>query len=153
MIYFVRSPNGGPIKIGHSQKPEVRRKSLEDYYGLELEMLATMEGGREEEKAIHSRFSHLRLWRTEQFRPAKDLMEFIGIALTDDIDPDSVDEMRPKGRSPRRIIEPSPKDFFIYMSIDNDDRYALRILAAKAGMSMAAYVRWLIRDHVEKESK
>jgi predicted HicB family RNase H-like nuclease len=46
-----------------------------------------------------------------------------------------------------------PGDHFIRLGVSAADHAAIHILAAKAGMSMAAYVRWLIRDHVAKEAK
>jgi hypothetical protein len=57
-----------------------------------------MPGGRDEETAIHDRFSHLRLGRTEQFRPASDLMEFIGRPLLVDLNPDAVEVMSGKSK-------------------------------------------------------
>lgn len=81
MVYFVQPIDGGPIKIGFSGDVPGRIQQLEAHYGCRLAILATMEGGREEEKAIHERFSHLRFGRTEQFRPGPELLAFIGRPL------------------------------------------------------------------------
>jgi Meiotically up-regulated gene 113 len=78
LIYFVQSPDGGPVKIGHSGDFPTRVRQLEAHYGQPLAVLATMDGGREEEAELHHRFAHLRLGRTEQFRPASDLVAYIG---------------------------------------------------------------------------
>jgi len=43
---------------------------------------------------------------------------------------------------------PGPK--LVRLELSDEDHSALRVLAAKAGMSMAAYARWLIHDHVAK---
>lgn len=80
-VYFVQAADGGPIKIGTSVDVRARLKQLELAYKRPLAMLAEMPGGREEEGAIHERFSHLRIGRTEQFRPGPDLLEFIGRPL------------------------------------------------------------------------
>lgn len=81
MIYFVQPVDGGPVKIGTATDVARRLSQLEAHYGAPLALLGTMEGGRAEEREIHARFSHLRFGRTEQFRPAPDLMEFIGLPL------------------------------------------------------------------------
>jgi hypothetical protein len=41
-------------------------------------VLATVEGDRATERAIHQHFAHLRFPKTEQFEPGPDLMEFLG---------------------------------------------------------------------------
>lgn len=81
MIYFLQSLDGGPVKIGFTDDFPARRKALENHYRRPLAVLATREGGRPEEAALHARFAHLRLGRTEQFQPGPDLMEFIGRPL------------------------------------------------------------------------
>jgi hypothetical protein len=81
MIYFMQSVEGGPVKIGTTESLGMRHKQLERHYGRSLVILATMDGGYEEEGEIHARFSHLRLGDKEQFRPEPDLMEFIGKPL------------------------------------------------------------------------
>jgi hypothetical protein len=48
-----------------------------------------MPGGRAEERALHERFAGHRIGRTEQFRPAPDLMEFIGWPLLIGANPDA----------------------------------------------------------------
>jgi T5orf172 domain len=92
VIYFAALP-GGSIKIGTTENIETRLYSLTSHYGTELALLATMPGDRSVEAKIHERFSHLRLGRTEQFRPAADLMAFIGKPLLVGINPDVVEAM------------------------------------------------------------
>jgi hypothetical protein len=93
MIYFLQPTDGGPIKIGFSDNVDARVRQLEWHYGRPLALLGTMEGGREEETEIHSRFAHLRLGRTEQFRPASELLAFIGRPLLIGANPDAVEMM------------------------------------------------------------
>jgi hypothetical protein len=81
MVYFVQPIDGGPVKVGYSDDVAARVRQLEFRYGRPFVLLGTLPGGREEEKSIHDQFSHLRIGRTEQFRPASDLMEFIGKPL------------------------------------------------------------------------
>lgn len=86
MIYFAQPVDGGPVKIGTTENLPQRLAGLESTYGKPMALLGTMPGGRDEERAIHDRFSHLRLGRTEQFRPEPELMQFIGKPLlTSDI--------------------------------------------------------------------
>jgi hypothetical protein len=54
-----------------------------------------MRGGRATEKMIHAEFGHLRIGRTEQFRPAPELIAFIGKPLLVGINPDTVEAMKP----------------------------------------------------------
>lgn len=76
-VYFMQAVNGGPVKIGCSNDVERRRRQLEKRYGQPLAILAVLPGNFEDEEAIHERFSHLRFGRSEQFRPAPELMDFI----------------------------------------------------------------------------
>lgn len=76
-VYFAQPVGGGPIKIGHASVVHARIAQLEEHYCQPLALLATMPGGRAEEKEIHQRFHHLRFGQTEQFRPDTDLIAFI----------------------------------------------------------------------------
>jgi hypothetical protein len=96
VIYFMQPADGGAIKIGHSPDVDRRREQLEAHYGRPLVLLATMRGGRAEEASIHRRFSHLRLGRKEQFRPAAELMAFIGRPLLVDANPEAVEAVKPR---------------------------------------------------------
>jgi hypothetical protein len=99
VIYFLQSVEGGPVKIGYTADVETRHKSLESLYGKPLALLATLPGGRNKERAIHERFAPLRLGRTEQFRPAAELMAFIGRPLLVDPNPDAVEVMGTTGKA------------------------------------------------------
>lgn len=93
VVYFMQSVEGGPIKIGVTGNLTARHKALEQYYGCELAILATLAGERDKEREIHKRFSHLRFGKTEQFKPAKELLEFIGRPLLVSANPDAVELM------------------------------------------------------------
>jgi hypothetical protein len=93
VIYFLQSTDGGPVKIGHSEDVEARVRQLEGHYGRPMALLATMPGGRDEERAVHDRFAHLRLGRTEQFRPDRELFEFINRPLLVGPNPDAIEAM------------------------------------------------------------
>lgn len=103
-IYFAQPLAGGPIKIGCSDDVPRRLRQLEAHYGQPLALLATMSGGRDEEQAIHARFAHLRLGRTEQFRPATDLMTFIGRPLLVGANPEAVEAIASPERDTRSQI-------------------------------------------------
>jgi hypothetical protein len=77
-IYFLRGIHGGPIKIGYTSDVRERRQRLQRHYKCKLKVLAAIEGGVQDEKEIHARFAHLRIGKTEQFRPAAELMDYIG---------------------------------------------------------------------------
>lgn len=102
----MQSTDGGPVKIGHSVDVDARRKQLEAHYGTPLAVLATMPGDLDTEAEVHARFEHLRYERTkkrgkrpEQFRPERDLMEFIGRPLLVATNPETVEAMDTTGGS------------------------------------------------------
>lgn len=102
MIYFAQAVGGGPIKIGCSVDVDTRIRALEHHYKQPLVLLATMPGGRDEERMIHEKFAEHRLRRTEQFRPAAEIMEFIGRPLLVGADPDAVEVMETELDRPRQ---------------------------------------------------
>jgi hypothetical protein len=78
MIYFLRRADGA-IKIGTTEKCYARRSDLAKQHG-NLELLGVMEGGREEEQALHNKFSHARLkgsHKTEWFNSCQELLDYI----------------------------------------------------------------------------
>jgi T5orf172 domain len=77
MLYFALAPNFGTIKIGCTSRP--LRKRLEALNTCSLDrvrLLAWMDGGREDEAALHQQFAACR-HRGEWFRPAPALVRFI----------------------------------------------------------------------------
>lgn len=116
MIYFMQPVGGGPIKIGYSKDVQFRKEQLESDYREELVLLATLEGDREQERQWHNRFSHLRIGRTEQFRPGEDLLNAIGLMAT------SVSE--------NQVIQPmSPRNLVMSMKGSSEFREWLNELA------------------------
>jgi hypothetical protein len=96
VIYFAMPVAGGPIKIGFSCDVDRRLAQLEDHHGLPFVLLTTMDGDRKEETEIHERFAHLRLGKTEQFRPRADLLAFIGQPSLVVANPDTVEVIPPR---------------------------------------------------------
>lgn len=89
-VYFIRM--GDHIKIGYSSNVRQRMLGLKQdtrlpvgvSYGdvLNMELLATEEGGKDREAALHRKFSHLSAlydngWRSEWFRAEPDLLDYI----------------------------------------------------------------------------
>jgi hypothetical protein len=135
MIYVLQPWAGGPVKIGFSDDVNRRRIQLEAHYGQTLALLAMIPGGRDEERAIHERFAHLRLSRTEQFQPAADLMEFIGCPLPAGSDPGGVEAI---GTVKRVLVFDLPSDVY----------RQLRVAAAMEGRSVSDFLRRLLRKHL-----
>jgi hypothetical protein len=81
VIYFIRRADGtGPIKIGTTIRVAARIVQLTNQLKKPLHVLGVMEGNLDEERAMHTRFHHLRIQpkrREEWFRPGSDLLEFI----------------------------------------------------------------------------
>jgi hypothetical protein len=144
-VYFAQDPIGGAIKIGCTNDVPARIRSLESHYGRSLALRATIEGDLEEERLIFERFAHLRFGRTEQFRPAADLMAFIGLPPDDDIDPDLVVAMVPVFRWPAAMP----------ITIDlPSDRYAvLKELASEQGQEPSSFIRSVLEQIVAPEAQ
>jgi hypothetical protein len=140
VIYFAQSLDGGAVKIGFSDDVDARRQQLELHYGCPLALLATMEGGREQETAIHRRFRSLRFGRTEQFRPTSELMAFIGRPLLVGPNPDAVEAMA--GRAPN--AKP------VRLDLDPELHQKLRVVAAEQGKPMAVFAREIVEETVNK---
>lgn len=73
-VYFIT--DGELIKIGYSGAPEVRLSDLQTHSGRELEILKTIPGTYEDERRLHTQFSHLRV-RGEWFQSDPELLDFI----------------------------------------------------------------------------
>lgn len=137
MVYFVQPIDGGPIKIGCSRDVPTRIQQLESHYGCRLALLATMEGGRSEERAIHERFAHLRFGRTEQFQPGPDLMDFIG---------------RPLFAAAGNVVEPmESKRRDVPTRIHEDALFVARIAAAYKRMSLVEYISEALRVAADRD--
>lgn len=141
MIYFAQPADGGAVKIGFSGDVKARVRYLETYYSRPLILLATMEGDREVETEIKERFAHLRFGRTEQFRPAPELMEFIGRPLLASPNPDAVEVMLPSsGATPNAVVLRGSLEW----------REWLKRAAASEQSSMAEFVDRAVRLYAKK---
>jgi len=76
MIYFLRSPETGLIKIGTTRDYHTRLSHLIMEYG-DLELLGLMDGSYEEETALHHQFAEVRQGRSEWFEKCPELMAYI----------------------------------------------------------------------------
>jgi hypothetical protein len=71
------------IKIGTSIMPDTRVQSLHKAYGFPATLLACIDGGYDEERALHDRFINSMLpaahpnGRSELFYPTRDLLDLI----------------------------------------------------------------------------
>jgi hypothetical protein len=145
VIYFAQPTDGGPVKIGFSGNVEARVRQLESYYRKPLAVLAVMDGGREDEAEIHARFDHLRLQglgsrgvRPEQFMPAPDLMEFIGLPLF--VNQGDVELMS----APDARTKP------VRLDLTPELHQRLRVVAAKQGKPMAVFAREVVKKVVNE---
>jgi hypothetical protein len=75
-VYYIRSEANGLIKIGFSNYPEGRRRTLESHGGSAMTLLAKHRGTKTDEAKLHRRFKALRE-RGEWFRPGPALLKHI----------------------------------------------------------------------------
>jgi hypothetical protein len=76
VVYYLRRPSDGAIKIGTSTVFFRRHRNLARQFGEELEVLLTHCGAHEREHEIHQRFANLRI-EGEWFRPGAELLTWI----------------------------------------------------------------------------
>lgn len=76
VVYFVQGVNGGPIKIGTAIDVAHRLSGLQNGSHVRLKVLATMDGGFSEERALHRRFAAHHV-TGEWFEPAAPVLAFI----------------------------------------------------------------------------
>lgn len=75
-VYFIQGSCGGAIKIGYSNDPESRLKSLQTGYPDTLVLLLMIPGYESHEKALHRELEASRL-KGEWFRPDPDVINKI----------------------------------------------------------------------------
>ncbi len=116
MIYFAQRKSDGLVKIGMTISLKKRMNTLKCLSGSEVEVLALIVGGRQEESELHARFGHLRE-DGEWFRAGQELMDHIGslpviddqserVPLMVEISPDHMrllEELTKKGKWYKRI--------------------------------------------------
>lgn len=84
-VYFIQSPDGGPIKIGHTLHPLLRLKQIQAHSPVPVAIKAAMSGTPKLEKEYHARFKALRL-HGEWFEPDAELISFMDeIGLPDNL--------------------------------------------------------------------
>jgi hypothetical protein len=137
VLYFVQPAGGGPIKIGTTGNLEARLQRLNAIFGVEWSLLGTMPGGWPEKRAIHRRFWHLALG-CEQFRPARELLEFLG-------KPQLV------GANPEAVEVISYPDARVNVQIDEDVVKPARLVATARGITLAEYISELLRPLVHRD--
>lgn len=82
VVYYVRRVSDGMIKIGTTGALAQRMSTLRGQHGP-LQVLLVLGGDREEEAEAHRLFDAHRIGRTEWFRPARTLLEWICEARRD----------------------------------------------------------------------
>lgn len=99
-VYFIK-PVGlpGPIKIGCSQSPDGRRKTLEVWSPFALEIVAEIDGDAHLERRFHAKFfDHHQ--RGEWFDATPELVETIACIARGDFDPSTLPEAKRLPRQP-----------------------------------------------------
>lgn len=75
-IYFVQAGEGGPIKIGQSEKPEKRIRELAIGVPHQLLPLGILDGGSGDEADLHVQFAAAHVMG-EWFSPVPEILDFI----------------------------------------------------------------------------
>jgi hypothetical protein len=75
-VYFIEALTSGFVKIGYSQNPQERLKSLQNGVPFELVIIKTIKGTAEDEREIHRRFYKHRV-RGEWYKFNQEIKDFI----------------------------------------------------------------------------
>jgi len=76
LIYFLKNPETGLVKIGYSARHTTRIREITNSEGVQLVGIGVLAGDLSSEKELHRRFAHLRC-HGEWFRYENDLEAFI----------------------------------------------------------------------------
>lgn len=80
-VYFIQAKSGGLIKIGISDKPETRLRSLQSGSPVPLRIVAIIPGGgRMTEASLHERFAASRM-HGEWFAPDPDVLAYMATGV------------------------------------------------------------------------
>lgn len=142
MIYFIQDTKSKAIKIGVSHNPADRLKALQTAHSAPLVLLAVMDGGRQEEAALHRMFSRL---NGEWFEASAELLTYIRLSAL------PMQRLRsgPAHRQPRVRVEPLPDDEITPIDIATsgyDDRFVwnVALLAINKKNGEYKYSSWKI---------
>jgi hypothetical protein len=136
MIYFIQPADGSRVKIGTTIHLARRLGQLCAETGEDLRVLAVIEGGRDEEQALHRRFDHLRIVN-EWFEPGNDLLGFI-VA---------------EGREWNRGDDPPLPRHGTLIRVSDDFAEAIRRASSFEGISVAEFSTLHLLPVVEKRYK
>ena len=81
-IYAIQAGEGGPIKIGQTNDPATRLKTLQTGNAETLIGLAAWRALPIDEKLLHEEFAHLRI-RGEWFEPDPELIDHVMLVFCD----------------------------------------------------------------------
>jgi len=130
MIYFLRHPKTGLVKIGTTDKYHRRLSTLMSKYG-DLELVALMDGNRTTEAALHVRFGAANrqgvLDGREWFADTPELREFIEVN--------------------GHLNIPENEDELIRIPVSSETHERLKELARVDGKSLSDF----LRDIVQRE--
>jgi hypothetical protein len=136
MIYFIKRPDDGRIKIGTTAYLTQRLRHLAKECGVDLEVLAVRDGLFASERSLHRRFAHLRTVG-EWFEPGDDLLGFI---VAEGHKWDGSDDREYPVR--RRKIEGKPRDGkTLRIRLTDPERTLLDEAAEMEGLPTATWVR------------
>lgn len=75
-VYFIKSGDGGPVKVGWSENPQMRLAQLQSAHHETLTLIDAVPGGRDVEAAVHAQLAESRV-RGEWFRDDEALRDQI----------------------------------------------------------------------------
>lgn len=127
MIYFLRSEMTGNIKIGYTDMYSIRLNDLRKQHGA-LELLGVLDGDMMRERELHEQFAHLRIDRTEWFRPETVLSEYIG---------------------ENAGALPTDKTVYVRVPMPQSIRKRLRLIALEQGVSLNEIVRMVMQTGLD----
>ena len=106
-VYFIQEENNGLIKIGYSDNPKDRLRSLQVSSPNKLKIIKVVDGNFDRERFIHYKFSKFSV-RGEWFSPNSELVEYIN-NLEDSYSPKNCKIKSLSWRIPKQVLEHAKK--------------------------------------------
>lgn len=152
LIYFIQNKETKNIKIGYSVNTLNRLSSGQSFSAEDLILLVEIEGVTKDEKALHKRFSHLRIKR-EWFKPGQDLLEYIdeinnewvifAEAQLEKLAPEILEESLPQNNVSKKSLQKGKALYQKLMSQTTEDEILFRLTHIDDGI-------WHLADEINK---
>jgi hypothetical protein len=98
-VYVMRRSTDGALKIGFSENPIDRLRTLQSEYGCQIEIVGYTPGTPADERRWHDHFAAIRIGKTEWFKPDEEILTQVLLRQRPRDTPDNASNNAPKTSS------------------------------------------------------